>query len=209
MRRFKKLLFTLFLSGVFLMLIIFGINAYIKKDTASMLYRNIESIPKTTTVIVLGASVHSDGKLSPILKDRVDTAFLLFESGKIDNFLLSGDHTTDDYDEVNSMKNYLLGKGVPQSKILLDHAGLDTYDSMYRSKALFDTHNAIVVTQSFHLPRSLFIAKHLGLNYKGFAAKPIEYKASQQIIFREKLANIKAIWDVLLHNKPTTLKKRV
>jgi len=174
-----------------------------------MLYRNMESIPHTSTVIVLGASVHSDGKLSPILKDRVDTAFLLFESGKIDNFLLSGDHTTDDYDEVNSMKNYLLGRGVPQDKILLDHAGLDTYDSMYRSKALFNMKNAIVVTQSFHLPRSLFIAKHLGLNYKGFAAKPVEYKATHQIIFREKLANIKAIWEVMLHKEPTTLKKRV
>lgn len=209
MRRLKKILFALFLCAVFLMLIIFGINAYIKKDTASLLYRNIESVPKTTTAIVLGASVHSDGKLSPILKDRVDTAFLLFQAGKIEKFLLSGDHTTDDYDEVNSMKNYLLGKGVPQNKILLDHAGLDTYDSMYRSKALFNMHDAIVITQSFHLPRSLFIAKHLGLNYKGFAAKPFEYKATQQIIFREKLANIKAIWEVLLKKGPTTLKKRV
>ena len=174
-----------------------------------MLIKNMQDIPEITTAIVLGASVHSDGKLSPILKDRVDTAYLLYESGKVENFLLSGDHTTDDYDEVNSMKNYLLGKGVPQNKITLDHAGLDTYDSMYRSKALFDMDSAIVITQSFHLPRSLFIAKHLGLNYKGFAAKPQDYKATQQIIFREKLANIKAIWELVINAKPTTLKKRI
>ncbi|SDS39195.1 SanA protein [Gillisia sp. Hel1_33_143] len=199
----------LFLGGVLAMLVIFGIHAYIKKDTSSMLIKNMQDIPETTTAIVLGASVHSDGKLSPILKDRVDTSYLLYESGKVENFLLSGDHTTDDYDEVNSMKNYLLGKGVPQNKITLDHAGLDTYDSMYRSKALFDMDSAIVITQSFHLPRSLFIAKHLGLNYKGFAAKPQDYKATQQIIFREKLANIKAIWELVINAKPTTLKKRI
>lgn len=185
--------------------IIWGLHQYIRNSTKALIYDEIEMLPSSSTVIILGASVFSDGKLSPILKDRIDAGFELFQKRKAKQFLLSGDHKTDDYNEVDAMSNYLIEKGVPRDKILLDHAGYDTYDSMYRSKAVFNISDAIVVTQEFHLPRTLFVAKNLDLKYIGYIAKTRVYKPSQQLLFREKLANIKAVWEIIIDQKPTTL----
>lgn len=179
-----------------------------EENTSGYIYENIETVPVQNTVIILGASVHSDGRLSPILKDRVDTALQLYQENKVNQFLVSGDHKTDDYDEVNAMRNYLLERGVPKDHILLDHAGFDTYDSMYRSQAVFGISNAIVVTQKFHLPRTLFIARNLGLNYTGFVAAPHNFNISNRILGREKLANFKAVWEIIFNSEPTTLKLR-
>ncbi|SHF50919.1 SanA protein [Salegentibacter echinorum] len=208
MRILKKIILAFALFIIVGTLIIFGLEAYIAKETASQIYSEATEIPPAKTAIILGASVHANGKLSPILQDRVEAAYLLYQLNKVENFLVSGDHKTDDYDEVNAIKNYLLKKGVPSKDIVLDHAGFDTYDSMYRSKAVFNLESAIVVTQKFHVPRSLFIANNIGLNYKGFEAQPIAYTSSEKIKRREQLANFKAIWEVVFNQKPATLKDR-
>lgn len=205
MKRFKKFLLVIALILIAGLLVIWGLSSYIDSSTEAYIYEEIETIPSSETVIVLGASVFSDGKLSPILQDRVDTALELFNQNKVQQFLLSGDHKTDDYNEVDAMNNYLLKKNVPQSKIILDHAGYDTYDSMYRSNAIFNITEAIVVTQGFHLPRTIFIARNLDLNYKGYAAKPGVYKTTRQLISREKLANFKALWEIVFKQQPATL----
>ncbi|MFO8145834.1 MAG: SanA/YdcF family protein [Bacteroidota bacterium] len=206
MKSFKKILIFI---PIFLLLglgLIWGLHHYIRNSTRALIYDEIEMLPNSSTIIVLGASVFSDGKLSPILKDRVDSGFELFQKNKAKQFLLSGDHKTDDYNEVDAMSNYLIEKGVPKDKIILDHAGYDTYDSMYRSKAVFNISDAIVVTQEFHLPRTLFVAKNLDLNHIGYIAKTRAYTPSNQLLIREKLANLKAVWEIIIDQGPTTLK---
>lgn len=209
MKGLKKAILAFSLSIIVAVLLVLGLEAYIRQDTSPYIFNDISKIPPTHTVIVLGASVHSDGKLSPILKDRVDAGIKLFRNGKVKDFLVSGDHRTDDYNEVKAMSNYLMSRGIPPEKITLDHAGFDTYDSMYRAKALFGIDTAIVVTQKFHLPRTLFIAKNMDLHYLGYAAPSIAYQPDNRIKRREKLANFKALWEVLLQKKPTTMRKRL
>jgi len=209
MKLFKKLILAFALFVILSILIIFGLEAYIQKETSYLIYSEITEIPSAKTGIILGASVHSDGKLSPILEDRVETAYQLYKQNKIENFLVSGDHRTDDYDEVNAIKNYLLKKGVPPEDITLDHAGFDTYDSMFRAKAVFAIDDAIVITQKFHLPRSLYIARNLDAKYKGFEAAPMAYTSSETIKRREQLANFKAIWEIITRQEPTTLERRL
>ncbi|WP_081209779.1 SanA/YdcF family protein [Salegentibacter sediminis] len=209
MKQIKKVILATVLSLIIAILIALGLKAYIERDTQHLIFEDISLVPPSETVIVLGASVHSDGKLSPILKDRVDTALELYRNKKVKRFLVTGDHTTDDYNEVNAMGNYLMKRGIPESKILLDHAGLDTYDSMYRSNAVLGVEDAIVVTQKFHLPRTIFIAKGLKLPYTGFAARSHSYKTTNKIERRELLANFKALYEVLLKKEPTTLEDRL
>lgn len=204
MKRIIRAILSLLILLTLAVLIILGFEAFIKKDTSPLLYKKIEEVSPAETVIVLGASVFASGRMSAVLKERVDTAFELYQRKKVKRFLLSGDHRSDDYDEVNTMKNYLLLKGVPAENILLDHSGFDTYDSMYRSKTVFDIKDAIVVTQKFHLPRALFIAKHLKLDYKGLAAKQ-QNRSSNQLLQREKLANFKALWEVVMQRPPKSL----
>jgi SanA protein len=198
MNRLKKIIRFILILFALGILFIWGVSIYIQQVTVSNIYEDIKTLPVTNTVIVLGASVHSDGKLSPILQDRVDTALDLYEKGKVKRFLLSGDNRTDDYNEVSAMQNYLLDRCVPEAIISIDPAGLDTFDSMNRSRKIYKVTNAVVVTQNFHLPRTLFIAKSLGLNYIGFPASAIHYKTEESLIRREKLANFKAVFELLL-----------
>ncbi|GGW95069.1 SanA/YdcF family protein [Salegentibacter mishustinae] len=209
MKLFRKLILAFALFVIIGILIIFGLEAYIQKETSNLIYSEITELPSAKTGIILGASVHADGKLSPILQDRVETAYQLYQQNKIENFLISGDHRTDDYDEVNAIKNYLIEKGVSAQDIILDHSGFDTYDSMFRAKAVFEIEDAIVITQKFHLPRSLYIAKNLDASYRGFEAAPLAYTSSETIKRREQLANFKAIWELITNQKPTTLENRI
>lgn len=209
MRRLKKIILFSVIGLILIIFAILGVEATFQRQTNDLIYRDISATPPAKTVIILGASVHADGKLSPILKDRVDSAIKLYRNDKVDNFLVTGDHRSDDYNEVSAMVGYLEDNGIDKSLIISDHAGLDTYDSMYRAGKLFNIKNAIVVTQEFHLPRTLFIASNLGLDYKGFAADQRAYKTEYRLKQREKLANIKALWEVLLKKKPRTLEARL
>jgi SanA protein len=209
MRRIKKIILFSVIGLVLLILVVLGVEATFERQTAGLIYRDISTLPPAKTVIILGASVHADGKLSPILQDRVDSAIKLYRKGKVENFLVTGDHRSDDYNEVSAMVNYLRQNGIDDSLITADHAGLDTYDSMYRAGKLFGVENAVVVTQAFHLPRTLFIATNLDLDYRGYAADQRAYKTEYRLKQREKLANFKALWEVLLKKKPRTLQARL
>lgn len=171
-------------------------------------YEDISQVPAAYTGIVLGAGARN-GQVSPVLQDRLETALALYKEGKIKRFLLTGDHGKKNYDEVNTMKDYLVAKGVPESDIFLDHAGFDTYDSMYRAKELFEVSDAIIITQDFHLNRSIFLARNLGLAANGFAADKRLYKGRKYYAFREKITLVKAFFDVVFHSKPKFLGEKI
>ncbi len=155
--------------------------------------------------IVLGASVLRDGTPSDILRDRLETAFELYQRDEVSVFLLSGDNGQDDYNEVNAMKKYLLDKQIPPEKIFLDHAGFDTYDSLYRAKHIFGVTSAHVVTQKYHLNRALYIGRKLGMLLNDIPADRQPYVKAKWFAFRETLANVKAVWDMTVGTKPTYL----
>ena len=209
MKKLKKFILFSVIGIVLIIFTILGIEAIFLRHTSEDIYSDISKIPPRETVIILGASVHSDGKLSPILQDRVDTAIKLYRSNKVKNFHVTGDHRTEDYNEIAAMVSYLRERGIPQNRITSDHAGLDTYDSMYRAGKLFNIENATVVTQKFHLPRALFISGQLGFNYFGFTADQRAYQTEYRLKQREKLANVKALWEVLTNKEPSTMEYRL
>ncbi|MBP7401712.1 MAG: YdcF family protein [Clostridia bacterium] len=143
-------------------------------------------------ILVLGAQVRSDGSVSPMLADRLETALVLYRAGVSDRILVSGDHGTEYYDEVNAMRNYLLERGVPSGHVFMDHAGFDTYDSLYRARDVFEVRSCVVVTQGFHLKRALFIAGEIGLDARGVDAALGVYGREGYYRFREVFARTKA-----------------
>ncbi|MBP2018992.1 SanA protein [Symbiobacterium terraclitae] len=156
-------------------------------------------------VLVLGAGVSPDGRVSPMLRDRLETALALYRAGKVEKFLLSGDHGRKDYDEVNAMRRYLEAQGVPPHHLFMDHAGFDTYDSLYRAAAIFQADDVIVVTQEFHLPRALWIATRLGLDAQGVAADRHRYRDERLYAVREFAARVKAFGEVAIRRRPAFL----
>ncbi len=163
-----------------------------------------ESLDTYQTAIVLGAKV-DDQDPSDILEDRLLTAIELYEKGKVEKILVSGDNGQVEYNEVGTMKNYLLNEGIPAEDIFMDHAGFDTYDSMYRAKAIFQVENAVIVTQNYHLPRAIYIARALGIDAVGVSADRQTYIYIDLYEKREKLAQIKAFLNVVFNSKPKYL----
>lgn len=155
-------------------------------------------------ILVLGAGIRNNGP-SPMLEDRLLTAIELYKNGVAPKILVSGDHENYNYDEVNVMKNYLKDNGIPSSDIFMDHAGLSTYDSIYRAKKIFKASKVVIVTQKYHLYRSLYIAKSLNLKSIGVSATKKEYVNQRKRDIREVAARIKDFFKCIVRPEPTYL----
>jgi SanA protein len=155
------------------------------------------SAEQSRVAIVFGAAVYGDGRLSPVLRDRMDTAISLYKAGKVDKLLLSGDNRVDHYNEPGAMMAYAVRQGVNEIDIQPDYAGLRTYDTCYRARHIFQLDQAILVTQAFHLPRAIFTCRQLGIDASGVEADLRPYRGRRWYELRETIATTRALWDVL------------
>jgi SanA protein len=205
-KKYKKIIFGFI---VLIIIIIALINIYVNSKSKRYIYTRIEEVPACYTAIVLGALVSNTGYPSKFLKDRMDVAIELYTGKKIKRFLLSGDHGRKNYDEVNSMKNYLLEKGINTEDIFLDHAGFDTYSTIVRAKEVFGVEKAIIVTQEFHLSRAVYIARSKGIEAYGIKADRQDYYSLVRLKIRETIAKVKAFSEVMINKKPRFLGNKI
>lgn len=186
----------------------FGLNFYVKTVTRSRSYSDPSRIPAQGVAIVLGAGIYN-GQPSPMLADRISAAVELYKLGRVQKLLMSGDNSSEDYDEVTTMQRYAIKLGVPQKDITLDHAGFKTYESCYRAHVIFGIKQAVVVTQNFHLPRAVYLCNHLDIDTTGLGTPDWQSYRNDTIIrytFREYISTIKALWQVhITRPKPTYL----
>ncbi|GLY23193.1 ElyC/SanA/YdcF family protein [Micromonospora sp. NBRC 101691] len=169
-----------------------------------------EDVPEAPVALVLGTKVYPDGTPSPFLAGRLEIARTLLNSGKVGAILVSGDNMNHDYNEPEAMRRWLTDRGVPADKVVLDHAGFDTYDSCARAKRIFGVDRATVVTQTFHLPRAVTVCRHLGVDANGVGDETARaYDRTWRISSsREHLAAVKAALDVLSGRDPAHLGRR-
>jgi len=206
--KFKKKLIILIAPIIILGLLISTIylmNSHINEQSADYIFSDINKVPQAQTALILGARVFPDERMSSMLEDRSLTAFELYYKGKVKKILISGDHGEKGYDEVNTVKNWLLKKGVLAEDIFLDHAGFDTYDSLFRAKHIFQVESLIIITQNFHLPRAVYLGRNLDINAYGFVADKHFYRNIEYNEFREKIANIKGFFEIQFGSKPKYL----
>lgn len=166
---------------------------------------SVENASSRSVAIVFGAGLWRDGTPTSVLRDRLSKASELYFSGKVQKILMSGDNRFIEYNEPGAMREYALGLGVPESAIVLDYAGRRTYDTCYRAFAIFGIQQAILVTQSFHLPRALYTCNALGLKAIGVPSDQRKYRLATLIYWnlRELPATLTALLDVhLLRPKP-------
>ena len=156
-------------------------------------------------ILVLGAGLLPDGSPSLMLGERIRTGVELYKAGVAPKLLMSGDHSRSDHDEVNAMKDAALARGVPSADIFMDHAGFATYDSFYRAGAVFGVKKVVVVTQAYHLPRALWIARALGLEAVGVACDTRRYAGQFNRDVREILARDKDFFKCILKPLPRYL----
>jgi len=158
----------------------------------------VDEAPSKTVVIVFGAGLTRDGRATRVLRDRVETGARLYFGGKVEKLLMSGDNSDVDYNEPQAMKDYALQLGVPEDAIVLDYAGQRTYDTCYRAIEIFAVNVAILVTQSFHLPRALYICNQMGVDASGVAAENHYFLKRSRAYWnlRELIATPVALWEV-------------
>jgi SanA protein len=183
-----------------MLLVIPGTNIVMYVGTRLYVYDDALKAPQAQVVLIPGAAILSDGSLSPVFRDRADTAIKLYEAKKVSKILVSGDNSTVSHNEVNPVRLYLLSKNIPDQDIFLDHAGFDTYSTMYRARHVFGVNSVLVASQSFHLPRAVFIARRLGMEAYGVNADQGHILFQNYV--REVFADEKAAYDLLAKRKP-------
>ena len=184
----------------------FAWRAWIEARYGDRIY-SVEQVAPQRVAIVYGAAVYGSGRLSPMLRDRMETAILLYETGKVQHLLLSGDNQTVEYNEPLRMMEYAISRGVPAEAIQPDYGGRRTYDTCYRAHSVFQIEEAILVTQLFHLPRALYTCQQLGLNVVGVAADLRDYspRSIGWSRTREVAALLRALVDAILQQPPPVL----
>ena len=157
-------------------------------------------------IVVLGAGIRDDGSPTWMLEDRIKIGDKLYQNHAADKIIMSGDHGRENHDEVNTMKKYAINEGIPSEDIFMDHAGFETYDSLYRARDIFGAKKVIIVTQEYHLYRALYIADRLGLEARGVTAD-LRFYSKKMVYwkFREYLARVKSFIKCIVQPEPKYL----
>lgn len=201
----KKIIKYLAIVLIIIILVVFGINFYVKSTTKNKIIKESESkMENVDCILVLGAGIWGD-KPSPMLEDRLLQAISLYNNNASSKIIMSGDHGKENYDEVNIMKQFAIEKGIASENIFMDHAGFSSYESIYRAKEIFKVKKMIIVTQQYHLYRALYIAKQLGIEACGVASDPRQYVGATYRELREILARNKDFVKCIFKPEPTYL----
>jgi vancomycin permeability regulator SanA len=177
------------------------------RSTADGHLYSLTDVPERPVAIVLGAQVYEDGTPSPFLAARLDLARQLYQAGKVRAILVSGDDGQVEYNEVDPMREWLIAQGIPSSKVVGDYAGFDTYSTCVRATKIFGVREAIVVTQSFHLPRAVAVCRKMGIDAVGVGDETVRanYFWWHWGAARDKLACVKAVFDIVVDPGPKFL----
>lgn len=209
-RKINRMIKIMIIGIIILMIAIFSLNIYVVNNTKNEIVKeeNVSNIEGVDCILILGAGIWGD-KPSPMLEDRLKEGITLYKKGTTKKIIMSGDHSREDYDEVKIMKEYAESEGVPSEDIFMDHAGFSSYDSVYRAKEIFGVQNMIIVTQKYHLYRSLYIAKKLGIEAYGIESNLRTYPGQVFREIREILARDKDYFKCIIKPEASIMGEKI
>ncbi|WP_421753039.1 SanA/YdcF family protein [Croceimicrobium sp.] len=198
----RKIIYLLII-GAFLGVLNYTLISWLSSKENSF---DINEVPSKKVALVLGTSEFlKNGSTNLYFKFRVEAIARLWKAGKIKYVLVSGDNSRKDYDEPSAMKEALVEKGVPASRIILDYAGFRTLDSVVRAKEVFGQDDILIVSQQFHVERALILADFKGIEAYGYNAVDVEVYSGFRTKVREYFARIKMWLDLLIGVDPKFL----
>ena len=202
MKKFAKILLAclcLLLASVAALL---GYSEWTVSDARHYTYDDVDAVPYNRVALVLGTSKYLiGGSPNHYFKYRIKAAAELYNNGKVDYILVSGDNATVQYNEPRQMRRALIQAGIPASAIYSDYAGFRTLDSIVRAKEVFGQARFTVVSQAFHNERAIFIARHFGIEAVGFnALDPSAYQGIKTRV-REVFARLMGLLDLYVLDK--------
>ncbi|MFA6429072.1 MAG: ElyC/SanA/YdcF family protein [Patescibacteria group bacterium] len=175
-----------------------SIVLFVQTAERSRISHGMEMLTPAPVGIILGASILKDGTPSDALMDRLQVGVDLYNAGKIQDLLVTGDDGQLRSNETAVMKRVLLEKGIPEEHILLDPHGYRTYESCKRAAEVYQIKDAIIITQQFHLPRALYLCTRKGIQSQGISADLHTYINIRRFTVREWLASALAWWETAI-----------
>lgn len=199
----KSILFFLLRAVLAVVILIIATDIIVSRSVKDQLYSSASSTPHKKVGLLLGTSKYvKKGWVNLYYKYRIEAAVKLYKAGKIEYILVSGDNSTKQYDEPNTMKKDLIARGIPEERIFLDYAGFRTLDSIMRCYIVFGEDDFIVISQAFHNERALYIANRKGMNAIAFNAQGVPRSYSVKVQLRERLARVKMLFDLIAGTQP-------
>ena len=211
MKRMIKIgLWTICMMIVFCIVLVLTCNQIVESNAKGKVFSELDSITPTEWGLLLGTTPQSRIGRRPnqFFKYRIDAAEQLYKAGKIKRILISGDEDSfDGVNEVVSMRDSLVARGVEANDIVLDGKGLRTLDSVVRTAKVYDIHSFVLISQRFHNERAIYLAEHLGLDVHdiyGYDAADATSKLSFITYIREYFARVNVFIDLLTKKEPST-----
>ena len=207
-RNYRCLSLAMAFSVALVMGLMMAASHICRETAAGRVFNSIETVPANEVGLVLGASrLTKHGKPNLHFNQRIEAAAALYHAGKVHHLLVSGDNHIASYDEPSDMRNALVAAGVPASAITSDYAGFRTLDSVVRAKEVFGLRHCTIISEAFHCPRAVWIARQHGLDAVAYAAPDVSLKSwSLRAEAREQFARAWCAVDLyLLHRGPKFL----
>jgi len=188
-------------------LILLATYLTISRATDSFVFTELDDLPEREFALVLGTTPRlRNGNPNIYFDYRMDAAARLWRSGKVQRLILSGDNLDHRYDEPKYMRNALVERGVDEQVLVLDRAGVRTFDSVIRARVTYGIEDPIIVSQEFHNRRALYIARHFGIDAVGFNARDVGPDQGLRTKTREAFARVKTLLDLwILGTRPADL----
>lgn len=129
-------------------------------------YSHLDKAQPADAAVVLGAGT-SDGKVSPVFRERINHAIDLYESGTVKHIIMTGG--TGDGNTVSdafAAKQYAVSQGVPESRILTEEKSTITEENLEYTKAIMDGRrldSALIVSDPLHMKRAMIMADDYGI----------------------------------------------
>lgn len=194
-----------------LVIVVVYANTTIPSEASGWIYDDADALPRNRVGLILGTSQYlASGEPNPYFQHRIAAATRLYERGKIEFVLASGDNAHPSYNEPQRMKEALMAEGIAGDAIFLDYAGFSTLDSVIRTHEVFGQESFTIITQGFHAARAVYIARHRGLDAVAYTAEDVTGPVGLRTSIREYFARVKALVDVhILRSQPRFLGDRV
>ncbi|MFY0990781.1 SanA/YdcF family protein [Halomonas sp. C05BenzN] len=197
LRFFKVLLMSLGALLLLAALLFVGGNLWVLGKTQARIEHELPLCGAERVGIVFGTSHWTrSGVRNPHFDARMSASARLIRLGRIDHLLLSGDNRTRFYNEPVTMWRDLRGRHVRDEDMTLDYAGFSTFDTLTRAREVFGVERALLITQSWHLPRALYIAETLGLEATGCAVPSRPVAGVWRLQAREWVARVATLGDL-------------
>ncbi len=129
-------------------------------------FSQLDEARPADAAIVLGAAVFRN-RPSPVLRERINHALKLYESGTVDKLIFTGGvGWNDSQSEAEVARRYALARGVPDNDILIETTSTSTAENLENAQ-LIGTEQGLstflIVSTPYHMKRALAIAEDLGM----------------------------------------------